>query len=62
MRHIRAATRRLGDLVFFHSGRYVYHVGIYAGHGKIWHSPRPGTRVRLEKIWTHSVWYGRVIG
>ncbi|MET8818708.1 NlpC/P60 family protein, partial [Streptomyces rochei] len=23
-----------GDLVFFHSGRSVYHVGIYAGKGK----------------------------
>ncbi|MDX6311805.1 MAG: hypothetical protein QOF44_1269, partial [Streptomyces sp.] len=23
-------------------------------------SPKAGTRVRLEKIWTHSVWYGRV--
>lgn len=60
VKHIRASARRLGDLVFFHSGRSVYHVGIYAGHGKVWHAPKPGTRVRLEKIWTRSVWYGRV--
>jgi cell wall-associated NlpC family hydrolase len=59
-RHIAATTRHLGDLVFFHSGRYVYHVGIYAGHNRIWHAPRSGARVRLEKIWTHRVWYGRV--
>ncbi|WP_127355893.1 C40 family peptidase [Actinacidiphila soli] len=59
-KHISASHRKRGDLVFFHSGRSVYHVGIYAGHGKIWHSPKAGTRVRLEKIWTHSVWYGRV--
>lgn len=59
-RHLRASSRALGDLVFFHSGRSVYHVGIYAGHGKIWHSPRPGKKVRLEKIWTRSVYYGRV--
>jgi len=58
--HISPRHRERGDLVFFHSGRYVYHVGIYAGHGKIWHSPRTGARVRLEKIWTHGVWYGRV--
>ncbi|TWV46056.1 NlpC/P60 family protein [Streptomyces misionensis] len=59
-RHISAGSRRAGDLVFFHSGRYVYHVGIYAGHGKIWHAPKTGAVVRLEKIWSKSVWYGRV--
>ena len=59
-RHVSAKSRTLGDLVFFHSGRNVYHVGIYAGHGKIWHSPKPGRTVKMEKIWTKSVWYGRV--
>ncbi|MEV5610091.1 C40 family peptidase [Streptomyces sp. NPDC052225] len=59
-RHIRAASRTRGDLVFFHSGRSVYHVGIYAGKGRIWHSPKTGDVVRLQKIWTKSVWYGRV--
>jgi cell wall-associated NlpC family hydrolase len=58
--HISASRRKAGDLVFFHSDRYIYHVGIYAGKGKIWHSPRTGSVVRLEKIWTKSVWYGRV--
>ncbi|MBJ6637724.1 C40 family peptidase [Streptomyces sp. DHE7-1] len=59
-RHISAGHRRAGDLVFFHSGSSVYHVGIYAGKGKIWHAPKTGSVVRLEKIWTRSVWYGRV--
>ncbi|MFD9424555.1 MULTISPECIES: C40 family peptidase [unclassified Streptomyces] len=59
-RHISSSKRKKGDLVFFHSGRSVYHVGIYAGKGKIWHSPKTGSLVRLEKIWSHSVWYGRV--
>ncbi|MEU6663449.1 C40 family peptidase [Streptomyces sp. NPDC046821] len=59
-RHISAAHRQRGDLVFFHSGGYVYHVGIYAGKGKIWHSPRTGQVVKLERIWSDSVWYGRV--
>jgi cell wall-associated NlpC family hydrolase len=59
-RHESAASRRPGDLVFFHYGRYVYHVGVYAGHNKIWHAPHTGARVRLERIWTRSVWYGRV--
>ncbi|UYQ60848.1 C40 family peptidase [Streptomyces peucetius] len=59
-RHVSAGNRRRGDLVFFHSGGAVYHVGIYAGGGKIWHSPKTGDVVRLVKIWTRSVKYGRV--
>lgn len=59
-RHIPAARRTPGDLVFFHSGRGVYHVGVYAGGNRIWHAPHSGARVRLERIWTHRVWYGRV--
>ncbi|MFJ7769881.1 C40 family peptidase [Streptomyces sp. NPDC097107] len=59
-RHISAKNRKTGDLVFFHSGRSIYHVGIYAGKGKIWHAPKTGDVVRLQKIWTGSVWYGRV--
>ncbi|GGP86501.1 C40 family peptidase [Streptomyces melanogenes] len=59
-RHVSASSRKVGDLVFFHSGRRVYHVGIYAGKGRIWHSPKSGTVVRLERIWNGSVWYGRV--
>ncbi|MEU6844537.1 C40 family peptidase [Streptomyces sp. NPDC046716] len=59
-RHVSGSHRKRGDLVFFHSGRSVYHVGIYAGKGRIWHSPKTGDVVRLQKIWTKSVWYGRV--
>lgn len=61
--HISAGSRRAGDLVFFHSGSSgasVYHVGIYAGDGNIWHAPKTGSTVRLEHIWTSGVWYGRV--
>ncbi|MGW0390485.1 C40 family peptidase [Streptomyces sp. NPDC003042] len=51
--------RALGDLVFFPRGSTVEHVGIYAGRDKIWHAPRPGARVRLERIWSRNVHYGR---
>lgn len=59
-KRIKASQRRRGDLVFFHSGGRVYHVGIYAGKHRIWHSPRPGQRVHKAKIWSRSVFYGRV--
>ncbi|MDQ0989571.1 C40 family peptidase [Streptomyces sp. V3I7] len=59
-RHVSAGHRKAGDLVFFHSGSSVYHVGIYAGKGRIWHAPKTGDVVRLQKIWTRNVWYGRV--
>ncbi len=59
-KHIKRKHRRKGDLVFFYSGRSIYHVAIYAGHGRIWHAPRPGKRVQRVHIWTSHVKYGRV--
>jgi cell wall-associated NlpC family hydrolase len=59
-RHISRSSRRPGDLVFFMSGRHVYHVGIYAGGNKLWDAPRPGKRVSKRTIWTSRVRYGRV--
>ncbi len=48
-----------GDLIFF--GFPAYHVGIYAGPGKLYHASRPGTRTSLASIWTYSnVSYGRI--
>lgn len=52
---------RPGDLVFFTSGGYAYHVGIYAGDGMIWHAPRTGQRIKLVKIWTSRWVAGRVL-
>lgn len=59
-RRISKDNRRRGDLVFFGSRTGVYHVGIFAGKGRIWHASRPGTPVRKSKIWTSRVFYGRV--
>ncbi|WP_370132066.1 C40 family peptidase [Streptacidiphilus sp. EB103A] len=58
--HIPSSDRLPGDLVFFHDGRRVYHVAIYAGNNQVWHAPHPGADVRLEHIWTDAVWYGRL--
>ncbi|KRE58916.1 hypothetical protein ASG70_16885 [Phycicoccus sp. Soil748] len=46
-----------GDLVFF--GSPAYHVGIYAGNGMMWDSPRTGKAVALRSIWSSDVTYGR---
>jgi cell wall-associated NlpC family hydrolase len=57
---IKRSHARRGDLVFFYSHGAVYHVGIYAGHGNVWHAPHSGTRVRRDHIWTGDVFFGRV--
>ena len=56
--HMKA---KVGDLVFFYSGGRVTHVGILAGHLKMWAAPHTGTVVKLQKIYTSHVVYGRVI-
>ena len=50
-----------GDLVYFHSKNgHVYHVGIYAGGNRVWHAPYPGQRVKLERIWSSSIYVARL--
>jgi len=60
-RHISRSSLRVGDLVFVRYGGYISHVGIYAGHGYWWVAPHTGTVVKLQRIYTSSVVYGRVI-
>lgn len=51
---VSKSKKRKGDLIGFYDGSYAYHIAIYAGHGKIWHAPRPGKSVEKVKIWTSS--------
>jgi len=46
-----------GDLVFI--GAPAYHVGIYAGSGTMWDSPRTGKAVARRDIWSATPTYGR---
>ena len=59
---IAKSSIRPGDLVFFapSATSRVTHVGVYAGHGKIWHSPKPGGYVKLSTLWTTHWTAGRV--
>lgn len=57
---ISRAAARPGDLVFFHDGGGVYHVAIYAGRNMVWHAPGSGQHVTRARIWTGSVFFGRV--
>lgn len=59
-RRVSAKSARRGDLVFFYASGGIYHVAIYAGGRKIWHSPKPGGRVQKVGLWTSHVSYGRL--
>ena len=54
----RVSQPRPGDLVFF--GSPAHHVGIYAGGGMMYDSPRSGRKTQLRKIYTSRVSYGRI--
>lgn len=61
---IRKSHMHRGDLMFFTGRGGVYHVGIFAGwhhhHRMILHSPYPGRRVHIQRVWTHHWFAGRV--
>ena len=61
VRHIAKSSKQPGDLIFFRSssGR-IYHVGIYAGSGKMWHSPKSGDVVRLAALYSSNYVVGRI--
>jgi cell wall-associated NlpC family hydrolase len=49
-----------GDLIFFLDGGYAYHVGIYAGGGKMIDAPNARTTVGLHTIWGSNVVFRRI--
>jgi cell wall-associated NlpC family hydrolase len=58
---VSKSHKKRGDLIFFTSGRHVYHVAVYAGNGMIWHSPGAGRHVQKARIWTSSYRVGRLV-
>ncbi|HST82156.1 MAG TPA: NlpC/P60 family protein [Kineosporiaceae bacterium] len=57
---VSRSQARPGDLVFFVSGSRAYHVGIYAGGGQMYDSPRTGKTIQKRAIWSAAVVFGRV--
>lgn len=54
-------NKQPGDLIFLGTPGNIYHVGIYAGDGKMWVAPHTGDVVKLQKIYTTSYYVGRVL-
>jgi cell wall-associated NlpC family hydrolase len=61
VRHISAAAKRPGDLIFFTGSSGIYHVGIYVGGGQMWAATHSGDVVRYESIHEASYVVGRVL-
>jgi cell wall-associated NlpC family hydrolase len=52
---------RPGDLLFFMDGDFAYHVGIYAGHHKMYDAPTEGQTVGLHEIWDDGYLVGQLV-
>ncbi len=52
---VSSSEARPGDLVYFPG-----HIGIYAGGGMMWDSPRTGRSISKRAIYSSNVTYGRV--
>lgn len=60
-RAVSRSQAKAGDLVFFLSGGYAYHVGVYAGGGYMYDAPTPGQRVGRHKIWSSDISFRRLV-
>lgn len=59
--HVKKSDLQPGDLVFFGENGRVSHVGIYAGNGKMLHSPRTGKSICYTSI-ESNYYVSRYIG
>lgn len=59
-RRVSQSSKQVGDLIFMSYDGRIGHVGVYAGNGKFWDSPRAGKTVSLRSIWSSSYYVGRI--
>jgi len=60
-KHLSKKSAKIGDLVFFYGSGGVYHVGIFAGRGRMWAAPHTGAVVNLQKIYGSNWLIGRLV-
>ena len=58
---VSKSSARPGDLLVFRSGSYGTHVGIYAGGGAMWASPRAGKTVKKQKLYSKNYVVRRLV-
>lgn len=54
LRAVGKKAKRKGDIILFVKSGDAYHAGVYVGRNRIVHASKPGTPVRVAKIWTSS--------
>ncbi|MEO9139177.1 MAG: NlpC/P60 family protein [Jatrophihabitans sp.] len=59
MHWVSASSARAGDLVFYQSGGYSFHVAIYAGNHMQYAAATVRDGIRYQPIWSSNVVYGR---
>lgn len=57
---VRVSSPQPGDLIFFGSGSYAYHVAIYVGNGMMIDANHPGGTVGIRAIYSGVSGYGRI--
>ncbi|MDA8296998.1 MAG: C40 family peptidase [Actinomycetota bacterium] len=57
--HISASELQPGDLIFYASGGYIYHVIMYIGGGQAVQAMDTGTRIQITPVWPGAYGYGR---
>nr|WP_279671705.1 C40 family peptidase [Flexivirga meconopsidis] len=55
----KVSSPQPGDLIFYGSSSYAYHVGIYIGGGMMVAAPKPGDVVKIQAVYGNPVAYGR---
>jgi cell wall-associated NlpC family hydrolase len=58
---VSKGNKKAGDLLVFRSGSYGTHVGIYAGGGYMWASPRAGKTVQKQKVYSNNYVVRRLV-
>jgi len=57
--HVSLDALQPGDLIFYASGGYIYHVGMYVGGGQMVQAEDTGTTIQITPVWGGAYGAGR---